>query len=134
VKLHNDKYDKRFSKLIRTRDQVCQRCLRPGRTECSHIYSRRHAGLRHDTRNAKALCHICHRWWHSNPADAHDWLLSIIGQKNYDLLKLQANTATKKPSKIELDIIYDEMKAEIDYLESIPEPSRVHLQWRNRHG
>lgn len=133
MKIKSDKYDTRFGKLIRTRDVVCQRCLRPGRTECSHIFGRRNKSLRWDTRNAKALCHTCHRWWHSNPADGVEWLKSVIGEKNYDMLRLQANTATKAPGKVELDLLYDEMKAEIEYLESVPEEKRTHLQWRNRH-
>jgi hypothetical protein len=133
VKIKSDKFDKRFSKLIRTRDVVCQRCLRPGRTECSHHYSRRNRALRFDTRNAAALCHTCHRWWHSNPCDGHDWLLSIIGEKNYDMLRLQANTVIKGPDKFMMEAIYQEMAEEIEYLESIPEENRMHLQFRNRY-
>lgn len=133
MKIKQTKYDLRFSALIRLRDSICQRCLKGGRLECSHIYSRRHKALRHDTRNAKALCFRCHRWWHENPAEAADWLISIIGADNAAKLQLMANTATKAPKKPELDVLYKEMKAEIDYLNEIPEGKRQHLQFRNRY-
>jgi hypothetical protein len=133
VKIKTDKFDKRFSKLIRTRDVVCQRCLRPGRTECSHIFGRRNKSLRWDTRNAKALCHKCHREWHENPAEAIEWLKGVIGEKNYDMLRLQANTVIKGPDKFMMEAIYQEMAEEIEYLESIPEENRMHLQFRNRY-
>jgi hypothetical protein len=44
-----------------------------------------------------------------------------------------ANTTTKAPMKADLDVIYKEMKAEIDYLNEIPEGKRQHLQFRNRY-
>ena len=133
MKIRTDKYDRRFSKLIRLRDCVCQMCLKGGRLECSHIYSRRNKSLRWDTRNAKALCFRCHQKWHSNPAESHDWLVQQIGIDGYGELRLLANTVTKAPHKAELDILYDEMKAEIEYLESVPEENRVKLQFRNRY-
>ena len=133
TKIKLSKYDLRFSKLIRLRDCVCQRCLKGGRLECSHIYSRRHKALRHDTRNAKALCFKCHRWWHGDPAEAHEWLEATIGAENAANLRLMANAVTKAPHKAELDMIYEEMKQEIEYLESIPEEKRINKQFRNRY-
>jgi hypothetical protein len=136
VKIKTTKYDQTFSKLIRTRDVVCQRCLRGGRLECSHIFSRRHkgGGLRWDTRNACGKCFKCHRWWHENPVEARDWLVGMVGQDLVDELTLIANTNLLIPDKYELDILYKEMKDEIEYLESIPWEERVHLQFRNRHN
>jgi len=133
MKIKQNKYDIRFSKLIRTRDVVCQRCLKGGRLECSHIFSRRHKAIRHDTRNAKALCFKCHRWWHEDPAEANNWLISTIGQVNADNLLRMAHSTHKNPHKAELEILYAEMEKEIDYLESIPEENREKLQFRNRY-
>ncbi len=134
LKIKQTKYDKRFSKLIRARDVICQRCLKSdGQLECSHIQSRRHKSLRHDTGNAKLLCFLCHRWWHENPLDAVKWLVSVIGEDRHDRLMLLANAVKKNPTKFELDITYEEMKLEIEYLESVPERKRVNLQFRNRY-
>ena len=133
MKIKQSKYDIRFSKLIRERDVVCQRCGRGGRLECSHIFSRRHKALRHDTRNAKALCFRCHQWWHSSPVEARDWLESMIGEGNVDNLTRMANTVMKAPHKAELDVLYGEMKAEIENYESIPWEKRVDKQFRYRY-
>lgn len=134
MKIKLTKYDRRFSQLIRTRDVCCQRCLtQSGKLECSHIQSRRHKALRHDTRNAKLLCFRCHRHWHESPLEAVEWLLGIIGQDNYDKLRYRAGQAGKAPTKFEMDRLYEEMAQEIKYLESIPEEERVHLQFRNRY-
>jgi hypothetical protein len=133
MKIKTDKYDKLFSQLIRLRDTQCQRCGKGGRLECSHIYSRRHKGLRWDTRNAKALCFNCHRWWHENPAEAGDWLQSIIGQDNADKLRLMANHVSKSPGITEMKMLYAEMAEEIVYLQSVHPNARTALQWRNRY-
>ena len=133
MKIKQNKYDILFSKLIRLRDVDCQRCYKGGRLECSHIFSRRNRSLRHDTRNAKALCFNCHRWWHESPTEAYEWLVSIIGEPQYDKLRLMAHAVRKNPKKPELDMLYVEMKEEIKYLESIPEEKRVNLRFRNRY-
>jgi len=134
MKIKLTKYDKRFSQLIKARDVICQRCLTAsGKLECSHIQSRRHKAIRHDTRNAKLLCFRCHRFWHESPLDAVEWLISVIGQERRDQLVLMANSVKKNPTQFELDIVYQEMKDEIDYLDSIPWEQRTHLQFRNRY-
>lgn len=52
-------------------------------------------GVRCDPGNAKALCNNCHRWWHSNPTEATEWLIGVVGQARYDRLRLKANTPAK---------------------------------------
>ena len=133
MKIKTDKYDKRFSQLIRLRDVVCQRCGKGGRLECSHVHSRRHKAIRWDTRNAKALCFTCHQWYGANPVEASEWLKSIVGERQYDILRLIAHKATKAPDQAYMDILYGEMKEEIDYLRSVPEEKRRKLQFRNRY-
>ena len=109
-KSKSDKYDVTFSEFIRSRDKVCQKCGKGGRLECSHIISRRHQGTRYDADNAKGLCFTCHRWWHENPLEAIEWLLSIIGHAKYDRLRLKANKPTKlkKWDKDEIRKIHQE--------------------------
>jgi hypothetical protein len=117
LKTKIDKYDQTFSKFIRLRDQVCQRCGKTGRLECSHIFSRRHQGTRYDPGNAKALCFTCHRYWHENPIEAVEWLKGIIGQARYDRLRLKANKPTKL-SKWDKDHIRDELLVLIKRIEA----------------
>lgn len=57
--------------------------------------SRRHIATRYDDKNAKALCKICHIWWHANPVDAIEWVKLIIGSENYNALRIKANTICK---------------------------------------
>ena len=133
MRIKTTKHDRRFSELIRLRDDVCQMCGRAGRTECSHVYSRRHKSIRWDTRNAFAACHQCHRHWHSNPLLSHEWLEATIGEKQVTMLRLMANTTSKAPTKAVLDLIYSEMKEEIEYLKSIPAEERQNLQFRYRY-
>jgi hypothetical protein len=56
-----------------------------------------------------------------------------MGQYAYDRLRLLANTASKAPGKLEMDLLYRDMQDEIDYLTSVPPHKRVKLQFRNRH-
>jgi len=94
-----DKYDKTFSEFIRLRDGCCQWCGKYRgdikKLECSHIFSRRHQGTRCDPKNAKALCSYHHQMWHSNPVEAAECLKGIIGQGEYDRLRLKANKVCK---------------------------------------
>lgn len=118
MKIKQDKYDKTFSKLIKLRDVCCQKCGRvDAKLECSHIFSRRHAGTRHDPANAKLLCFACHRWWHENPIEAVEWLRGVIGADKYDRLRLKAHKITKL-SKFDKDQIRKEHTAEIKKMEA----------------
>lgn len=54
----------------------CERCRRNRSTECHEIKSRARGGSILDPDNIAALCHDCHAWITTHPADAHDegWL------------------------------------------------------------
>lgn len=96
--MKRDKYDITFSKFIKLRDRGrCQKCGRAGK-ETSHIFSRSNQGTRCDPDNACLKCNSCHRWWHSNPLLATDWLKSVIGQRAYECLMRKARKATKMKS------------------------------------
>ncbi len=112
-----NKYDITFSEFIRIRDGCCQMCGKVGRLECSHIHSRKNMGIRCDPTNAKALCNICHRKWHSNPTEATEWLKGVIGEAAYDRLRLKAS----KPIKLtvfEKDLIRKRQMEDIKKMES----------------
>lgn len=120
LKTKRDKYDATFSRLIRLRDGMCMHCgkvLPVERLECSHIISRSSAALRHDPRNAKALCFTCHRWWHENPLDAAEWVKGILGADHYDHLRVAGSRPTKVP-KFEKDMIRSQQLELIKRLEA----------------
>lgn len=122
MNIKKDKYDTTFSQFIKARDRFCQRCGKgDGKLECSHIFSRRHKGLRWDESNAKLLCFNCHRWWNENPPEATEWLKSVIGERAYDMLRIRANQVTKM-SKFDMDLIRKDLQARIKAMEETPEP------------
>lgn len=121
MKTKRDKYDITFSEFIKKRDCYCQRCGKSdGKLECSHIFSRRHQGLRYDEHNAKLLCFSCHRWWHENPLEAVEWLKTIIGVERYDNLRLMAHKPTKL-TKFDRDLIRENLIKRIKSMDDKPE-------------
>lgn len=65
--------DKLFSRYIKKRDGVCQRCSSDYGLDCAHIISRSNKRLRYDPQNAIALDRKCHSWWHLNPSESTAW-------------------------------------------------------------
>lgn len=55
---------------------LCQRCTTSRSTEVHEIKSRARGGSILDPDNLAALCHNCHAWVTTHPADAHaeGWL------------------------------------------------------------
>lgn len=119
MKIKTDKRDVLFSRLIRARDKCCVKCGKVDvRLECSHIFSRRHIATRWDLDNAKALCHHCHRyWWHSEPAEAGQWIKGYLGPEKLERLRIKAMTPTKV-SKSEKEEIYQDLKQRFKALEA----------------
>jgi hypothetical protein len=102
-----DTADKYFSLYIRTRDNwTCKRCITkytpPTRAlHCSHFQGRRKEGTRFEPLNADALCHGCHQYFTSHPAEHTFWQVQLKGQETVDRLILQSNTYKKKDRKLE---------------------------------
>ena len=95
-----------FSHCIRAAaDNTCLRCKKQfERTECSHVFGRRHRTIRWAKDNAKCLCHACHRWWHENPADSGRWFLLEVGKHFLDLLREKRDSRVKVPKSEEKEI------------------------------
>lgn len=98
--------DRWWSKYIRTRDRwTCQRCYKkyPENSQglhCSHFHGRRKESVRFDEKNTDAICWGCHAYFHANPKEHYDWKLNQLGQKEFDLLTLRANTPKKPDDKL----------------------------------
>ena len=97
--------DKAFSDCVRAAyDHTCARCGNTGRTECSHIHSRRHRTIRWCKENAVAKCSTCHRWWHENPTESALWFVEKFGQGVEDILLEKKNLKVKVPKTEEKEI------------------------------
>ena len=118
MKLSN--LDKLFSEVIRkraiSRVNGCERCLTQkhdtlkdsGDTfyaymylECSHFWGRGKRSVRYDEENAAGLCHGCHRYFTSHPAEHYQWFLERLGQVHFDFLATRA----RRPQKIDENLI-----------------------------
>ena len=109
-----DPADVAWSKYIRTK--AGWRCARCGREasgrglHCAHFHSRRKESVRYDEQNTDALCANCHKEFTGNYSEHKKWKLSQLGQSQYDLLELRANTIVKKDRKMEVIRINEMLK------------------------
>lgn len=89
--------DNIFSRYIRARDQICQRCGKTENLQCAHILSRSYSAVRCDPDNAIAMCYSCHiGWWHHNPVEAGRWFDNRWPGR-YDSIRKK----TQKPVKVD---------------------------------
>lgn len=103
MKIQITKLDSLFSKFIRQRDKVCQRCGKGGRLETSHFHGRRKRSVRWDEDNAVALCFACHRYFTENPLEHCEWFKNRLGEKEFDALNVRARINDHQ----DLDILAD---------------------------
>ena len=98
--------DAAFSNAIRlNKNHTCEHCGRSdGRTECAHIFGRRHKSVRWDTMNALSLCHGCHRKFTENPLDFTTWLQGYLGQGYLDILTEKRNQIMKTNKALRAEI------------------------------
>ncbi len=112
-----------FSKCIRKKAAwICQRCSaehEEGGLECSHYFGRSNHAVRHDPRNALALCHGCHRYLGSNPHYHQAFIKQLLGEYGYDALAERANDrAIGRQIKRELKEVAAHYKAEFERMET----------------
>lgn len=83
VKPHRNRLDAKWSKIIRARDQFCQKCGRvDGTPDAAHILSRVHLSTRYSLANGIRLCKRDHKfWWHDDPVLASDWVRQKFGDE-----------------------------------------------------
>ena len=95
--MKRDKHDKAASDLVRAINKnTCQHCRQvKERTECAHIFGRRHQATRYDLDNLLCLCHSCHRRFTENPVDFTRWLTEYMGKEKLDALMVKAWSVKK---------------------------------------
>ena len=79
-----------FSKYIRNRDKRCRRCNSTEYLQCAHVISRSYHQVRHDKKNAVALCRACHVYFTHHPLEWYDWANEELGRGKYSDLKEKA--------------------------------------------
>ena len=96
------KADSVFSNYVRSKaGWKCERCgaqheEKSQGLHCSHFHGRRKESTRFDETNVASLCHGCHSYFHGNPLEHTEWFKKRIGEREFDLLTLRANTYHKK--------------------------------------
>lgn len=84
VKKAKKELDTLFSRFIRNRDSICQKCLRTKATQAAHIFSRGRLSTRWDKGNAIGLCLYCHIYWaHREPVEFTLWIINRIGKARF---------------------------------------------------
>ena len=94
--------DKLFSLYVRRKAKwKCECCGKQYQEgdqglHASHFWGRRHENTRHDPLNVSAHCFSCHRRFTEDPEAHREWKLRQIGEKEFEILKIRANTYQKK--------------------------------------
>jgi len=82
--------DDLMSIKVRTRDGYkCRKCGR-GKTAHHHIFTKTRLTTRWDENNGLALCFYCHRNAHAAAEEFRSWVISWMGQTEYDALYLKS--------------------------------------------
>lgn len=113
-KIKIDPADQAFSKYVRTKaGWQCARCGRYATGQslhAAHFHARRKESVRFDLENVDALCAGCHRYFTNHYTEHKEWKLQQLGQDQYDLLMLRANTRGEKNRKLEAQYWRNELK------------------------
>lgn len=125
MKIHIDKRDTVFSKVIRLRARWnCERCGRyfpfGHGLQCSHFYGRRHRATRWDPDNAAAHCFGCHKRLGENPMEFAAWIRGYLGDVRYEALTERHRKIVKR-TKADLEALYQHFKGELAALEANPD-------------
>ena len=91
--------DTQYSLYIRTKAHwICARCG----LNCSgdhqylttsHYHGRKKESVRFDERNCQALCRKCHEFFEGRKESEYKpWLIERLGQREFDILLIDANT------------------------------------------
>lgn len=111
-RLKLDPADVEFSQFIRLRDGRCVRCGSivelndaglPISHQNSHYFGRGKESTRYDTRNCDCLCGACHQYWGSvDHEEYREFKIDQLGEKEFKLLHIRANTLGAKDRKLAL--------------------------------
>ena len=103
--------DRLFSQYVRARAAWrCERCgAQPKRQglHCSHIFSRRHKGIRWHPSNAVAHCYGCHSYLGGNPRLFNEWARNYLGADTLEAMRQESATVTNLTEQDRRDVADD---------------------------
>jgi hypothetical protein len=102
--------DRIMSLKVRKRDRNC--CKKCGCTPCyhHHIFGKAaHPSTRWEISNGVAVCYHCHVSAHASPEDFRRWVLSWMGEREYEALYVKAQMRMKY-REVDLEWILKQMK------------------------
>ena len=99
------KLDTVVSKIVRARG-YCLKCGSKNNLQCCHIYTRKFLSTRFDFVNLLCLCASCHAHFHDKPLELGEFVKTMRTKKEYNELKLRANTPRQFAS-YELEELYE---------------------------
>ena len=85
--------DDECRELVMLLEPNCVTCDKPGRGQWSHYISKGHHNTRWDLRNTHNQCYTCHivQFHLTDPTAYHDFILSAIGQEEFDKMRTLGN-------------------------------------------
>lgn len=111
------KLDELWSKAVKERDKQCVVCGRKTNLNAHHIFTRKYKSTRWSLTNGITLCFAHHRHLaHSEPEKFRDFLISYLGGKEYEALKIVAYQS-KKWAVEELYIVFGQIEGAIKHNE-----------------
>lgn len=123
--IKRDKADIVFSRYIRLKEKQCTNCGRKGQgnegitgLQASHYHGRRKESVRFDEQNVDVFCIGCHRRLGTDDRPAYtEFKINKLGQREFDLLMLRANTPAKKDRQL-VYMIYSKLLKRLNQAES----------------
>ncbi len=100
-----------FSKAIKIRDgYACRKCKMKGvELEAAHFISRGVRRTQFEFSNCFTLCRNCHRWAHAEREDFKSWVMSELGNNEFNSLA-ERSTALRKETVEEYNRIIEVLK------------------------
>lgn len=107
------KLDILWSKQIRERDRICQKCGKAKASQAAHIISRGNLSTRWNPKNGIGMCYYCHIIWaHRKPLEFVDWLETKFGRMA--MMKLREESRKTEPWGVK------KLQAKLQEIKTIP--------------
>lgn len=102
-----------LSRYVRQRDPICIVDQRRPSTQAGHLWHRDMPSVEFDLRNVWGVCSECNYANETNPQPMHDAVLMKLGEREYADLAELAHNSKVKLGRIELEILYSELREKV---------------------
>jgi len=103
-----------FSKLIKARDQWCQRCGTPEWPQAAHVISRSYRAVAFEPNNAMQLCRSCHKWQTEHPLEGVDFFREQLGSAFYDELEYRAKRGAAVGFRVDYKTLIPDLRRRLE--------------------